>query len=502
MAHKTSDFDRLVQELMNEWKVPGLAIAVIHGDEIYTKGYGVAKFPNEKVTADTLFNCASTSKSFTAGAIALLVEDNDKYPNVQWTTPVSNLLSDDFVLPDPQYTENVTIEDILSHRSGMPGHDSSYLGIHASYPDTPKSVTRNLRNLPLSRPLRTEYQYCNMMYTAASYMVEVLSGESYADFLKSRFWDPLQMSNTYHDISGVESGNAAEHLAHGHVWDEKGESYINVPKHNEPEGQGAGCIYSCVKDYAKWVQSMIKGSGPLPRKAHKELVKPRAIDHLDDEDRMPFYSQSLYALGWYVESYRGHTVIGHDGYVTGFKSLMRYMPEKEWGIVIFGNSNGAGATEDILCGHLIDELLNIPTPERVDWATFRRDRYKKYKEKENEDENKDLPVRPNTASAVSVPLTQFAGKYHNAGYHDLVLKVKDAKLQADCSDRCFGFVLFFEHIFQDVFITEMQDSLDGSKSRIRAEFQRDAGGQLSSLGVAFEEDMKDQLIWFTRVEST
>lgn len=125
---------------------------------------------------------------------------------------MSRLLRDDFVPAGLQYTENVTIEDILSHRSGMPGHDESYLGTNTATPDTPKSVTRNLRNLPL----RSEYQYCNMMYTVASYMVEVLSGEQFAEFLQSRIWDPLQMSNTYHDISGIQARNATALLAHGY----------------------------------------------------------------------------------------------------------------------------------------------------------------------------------------------------------------------------------------------------------------------------------------------
>jgi CubicO group peptidase (beta-lactamase class C family) len=135
MAHNSLEFEKLVLDGLVKWKVPGIAIAVIHGDEIAAKvvqitctseadayqGYGLARLSDEKCTADTLFDCASNSKSFTAAAVALLVHDDDNYPDIQWTTPVSKLLPDDFVLSDPYYTENITIEDILSHRSGMPG---------------------------------------------------------------------------------------------------------------------------------------------------------------------------------------------------------------------------------------------------------------------------------------------------------------------------------------------------------------------------------------------
>ena len=115
---------------------------------------------------------------------------------------------------------------------------------------------------------------------------------------------------------------------------------------------------------------MIKRTDPLPLAAHKELVKPRAIMHEEEEDRIPFYSQALYALGWVIETYRGLTVIGHDGRVSGFNSLMRYLPGLEWGIIIFGNSNGAGDIAEILCWHLVDELLSVPTPERLDWTAL------------------------------------------------------------------------------------------------------------------------------------
>lgn len=142
-THTTAEFDQLVQKTIEDWKVPGVAIAIVHKDEIFVKvflllnlnpkyivvkvkysgsqGYGLASCSGDQVTADTLFDCASLSKSLTAAAVSLLVDDNKKYPGVDWSTPVSRLLRDDFVLEDPYATENVTIEDILSHRSGMPG---------------------------------------------------------------------------------------------------------------------------------------------------------------------------------------------------------------------------------------------------------------------------------------------------------------------------------------------------------------------------------------------
>jgi len=130
--------------------------------------------------------------------------------------------------------------------------------------------------------------------------------------------------------------------------------------------------------------------------------------HEEEEDRMPFYSQALYALGLVVETYRGLTVIGHDGRVPRFNSLMRYLPELEWDIVIFGNSNGAGDIAEILSWHLVDGLLSVPTPERLDWTALQRE----YHEKSKQEEKDRLQPKPlELGFAMSVPLLQYAGKY-------------------------------------------------------------------------------------------
>ena len=115
------EFASHVEDLMREWHVPGLAIAVTHNDSVVSNGYGKASLKSEKpATADTLFDIASCSKSLTAASVGLLIADNDNYPQLQWDTSVSKLLPDDFVMSSDGYTENITVEDILSHSTGLP----------------------------------------------------------------------------------------------------------------------------------------------------------------------------------------------------------------------------------------------------------------------------------------------------------------------------------------------------------------------------------------------
>lgn len=116
-----STFSNKIEALMQQWHVPALAIAICEGEKVSTRAYGYTDLNTSRpCTADTLFDIASSSKSLTAASIGLLVADKETYPEVQWDTPVSRLLPEDFVLADQFYTDHVTLEDIISHRSGLP----------------------------------------------------------------------------------------------------------------------------------------------------------------------------------------------------------------------------------------------------------------------------------------------------------------------------------------------------------------------------------------------
>ena len=116
----TSTFGQHVEALMEIYHLPGLSISICQNDTITSTAFGVSSRKSQKAaTADTLYDIASSSKSLTAASVALLVEDNENFPEVQWTTPLHELLPEDFVMPTPELTQRVTVEDVLSHRTGM-----------------------------------------------------------------------------------------------------------------------------------------------------------------------------------------------------------------------------------------------------------------------------------------------------------------------------------------------------------------------------------------------
>lgn len=116
---ESATFTSLVTDLMSQNKIPGLSIAIIRNDEFASKGYGIANYETgTPCTGDTLFDIASCAKSLTAASVALLVEDKD-YPEVQYEALMSDLLPGDFVMSEQNYTDGITVEDVLSHRTGM-----------------------------------------------------------------------------------------------------------------------------------------------------------------------------------------------------------------------------------------------------------------------------------------------------------------------------------------------------------------------------------------------
>ena len=167
-----------------------------HSFHCFSQGYGISSFPSTPVTPETLFCGASTTKAFTAAAVALLISSSN-YTGLSWDTPISSLIREDFVLPDLYSTEHVTIEDALSHRTGMPAHDASYGGTNEKGEKRGvRDLVRSLRHLPLTAPLRMRFQYCNMMFVAVSHVVETLTGVGLGDFLKENIWEPLGMKST------------------------------------------------------------------------------------------------------------------------------------------------------------------------------------------------------------------------------------------------------------------------------------------------------------------
>ncbi|RAL01227.1 beta-lactamase family protein [Aspergillus ibericus CBS 121593] len=488
-----------VEELMAEHHVPGLALAIVHHDRIASAGYGHACLhPPTPCTPDTLFDIASASKSLTAAAVALLVDDDQSYPEVQYTTPMSHLLPDDFVMPDDGYTQGVTVEDVLSHRTGMPGHDLSYMSPRASQPDDARSVTRNLRNLPVAAPIRSKYMYCNMMYTVATHLVEQKTGQRFANYLEDRFFRPLGMTSTTLQPQRARDRGLGDRIAMGYSWQADDQNYHGFPSPDCPEAQGAGSILTSVNDYIKWVQAMIGRHGPITDTVYKGLILPRIITDPTSEHLDPLTSPTLYAAGWEVRYYRGHLIVSHDGAISGFGTTHFFLPEYNFGGVIFGNSEAGNPVADILARELVDEVLQVPAGDRPDWNSIVFAEWTRSDDPGEEELRQKLCPDAEQSQPQELPLSAYTGEYQHPGYHTLTVAVKDDQLFIDATDRSFGFTLTLDHVCdQSKYIAHLSDFQEGGDVPFLAEFELE-NDRAVRLGLDLEVDLEG-LVWFDRV---
>jgi CubicO group peptidase (beta-lactamase class C family) len=308
--------------------------------------------------------------------MAQLVADNDKYPHIQWTTPVSQLIPEDFVLADEHATQHTTIEDTLSHRTGLPRHDQAYGNNNMSRDIAVREIVRSLRHLPLTAEPRTKFQYCNLMFVVASHVIQSVTGEWLGDLLAAKIWEPLGMKATFFSLQDAQA--ADEELARGYSYpysddddddsDEGGDEkeFREVEWMNLNEVSGAGSVITNVLDYAKWARSLLYKAPPLSPEIHKAIWEPRTLLPTDAEG--PFTGPVAYALGWNTGVYQGYQFYEHTGGMNAFGAELILFPELKYAVTILGNtavtSNFAAKQ---LAFHLIDEKLGVPPKRRFDW---------------------------------------------------------------------------------------------------------------------------------------
>lgn len=268
------------------------------------------------MTPDTLFYMGSTTKSFTAAALSLLVDEANASVPVSFDTPVSSLMRDEFVLSDDWATAHITIEDALSHRTGYPRHD---LSRHA---DTAAQSTRNLRNLPMAAEPRTKFLYCNLMFGAMGHLISVLSGSPLVEFLRERLWEPWNMHDTCLGIDDVEKRGKLEQLAEEYFYNNDTEEFFTTPHVELNAEQGAGAVISNVKDYTKYLRAMMDEAEPISKAGHAALKSPRSVV---DAHQPPFTGPIWYGLGWFSSIADGEQIWFHSGQVNQFISNMLYV---------------------------------------------------------------------------------------------------------------------------------------------------------------------------------
>ncbi|KAL7799198.1 beta-lactamase/transpeptidase-like protein [Trichoderma ceciliae] len=504
----TSKFEGFVLETLDEWKVPGVAVAVIDGDEVYTEGYGYATLPDTPATSETLWYGASTTKAHVAAVLSDLIHSGNYSALSQgWSTPISSIIRDDFVLQDEWATNHITLDDAVSHRTGMARHDASSVSVIDGRPATPKDIVRNLRNLPLAAEPRVTPLYCNLMYVTLSHVIETVTGKWLGDVLRERLWAPLGMHSTKFDLQGAL--DAPEQLASGYVWDLKEEKFQEAPHMTLTEISGAGSVISNVLDYAKWIKSLIHQSGPLSEDVHRDIRSPRV---LWDANLGSGYDLSLYGLGWSRSLHKGHVVYTHSGGIHAFGTEVYWFPDVKYGVVVFGNTGTCHVVEEIIGWKLIDDRLGIPDKDRFDYGA---------KWKKTVDELAALyenavdvlyPERPDPALPSTLAVSELVGTYYDPGYGDITLREEphphtpgEKILVADRPDTTWKFSMHFYHVTGDHWVIYLPAPMySGMRfdEFVAGEFKLGVDGKASGVEVIWVNRMSAMLegkVLFKRV---
>ncbi|KAM5463511.1 hypothetical protein MauCBS54593_007505 [Microsporum audouinii] len=500
-----------IKKLIDSRQIPGISIALVQDGTIASAAFGKSCInPSTNLTPDTLVGVGSAGKSLTATAVALLVRDNENYPQVQFDSAMSSLLPDDFVMCGDNH-KDVTVEDILTHQTGIPGHDFSVLGPNAKQPDDPRSVTRNLRNLSTVAPNRTDFVYSNMMYIVASYLVEYITGMSFSDFLEKHIFQPLGMDSTSLQPERAQAKAAGKGISTSYIRDKRTNKLREAPYADHPEFQGAGQIITTTNDYAKWVKAMINREGPITEDVYDALTESRVQEVLwDDADSE---NPTFYCLGWQVQDYSGHKIVSHDGGEAGSLCVDFFLPELNFGGFIFSNASHAHSAISMIKYQLIDQIIRkqrhgITSGIGISLhSLFESESQSDSDFDDDYDDDiaseKDLirELCPDMAEsqpqAQKLSLNAYVGDYWNSGYRGITMENVDGRIFVDCMDRSTGFTLTFKHIKdQTKYIAYVNEIYGSTDFPIKAEFVLE-NNRATRVGLQLEPRM-EEYIWFER----
>jgi CubicO group peptidase (beta-lactamase class C family) len=439
-------FHDYVNKAMRDWEIPGLAIAIVKDDKIVlAKGYGVRKLGDlAPVDERTLFAIGSSSKAFTTAALAMLVDEG----KLAWDDPATKHLPG-FQLYDPYVTRELTVRDLVCHRSGLERGDLLWYG--SAYDRN--EILRRVRHLKPSWSFRSKFGYQNIMYLAGGQIVASVAGRSWDDFIRQRIFGPLGMSASNTSVTALSASNNVS-TPHAKI-----EAKVQpIPWRNIDNVAPAGSINSNVVDMAQWVrlhlgEGLYQGKRILSSGAIKEMHKPHTI--IDPEPQWMLYMRDAhfmtYGLGWFLHDYRGRKVVQHGGAIDGMSALVAMMPEEKLGIVVLINLSGA-ALHTALVYRVFDAYLGAP--ER-DWSAELLKGLKALQEQQETAQKKTEQARV-AGTTPALALSKYAGTYDNEMYGEMKITEQNGKLVAQFSPAFTGDL---EHWHYDTFQAKWRNPL-------------------------------------------
>jgi CubicO group peptidase (beta-lactamase class C family) len=479
-ADALSGFAEWLESARAAWNVPGVSVAIVRADQVVFSGAAGMRDVDAKLpmTADTLLAIGSSTKAFTTAVLGTLADEG----KVDWDAPVRTYLPS-FAIADEDAARQLTITDLVTHRSGMPRHDLVWYNSDA----TRAELLGHMRYLPSNKGVRAEFQYNNLMYLAAGVVIEQVTSGTWEGAVKTRVLDRLGMSRSvFGPIDAQKDADCAAPYR-------EDEDHLKRVPHRDIRVMGpAGSIYSSAGEMSRWVRAQLSGKAAdaSPLVSPGTLVKLHSVHMHIGGPGAPPEQQTVaagYALGWFVDAYRGHRRLHHGGNIDGFSALVVLFPDDDMGMVILTNMDSA-SLPSLVARHAADRLLKL---DPVDWNAKALAERATAKAQQKEAEAKKQSTRVQGTSPSHL-LADLVGRYEHPGYG-----IVDISASGDALSLAFNRIgAPLQHWHYDVFSCAKNPD-DPTLEDTKVQFLTAMDGSIDSLRVVFDPNF-DPLV-FTRL---
>ena len=423
-------FDKYMSDVLTDWNEPGAGVAIIYkGELVFVKGYGYRDFENKlPVTKNTLFQIASNTKLFTTVAAGMLVEEGV----FNWDKPIKESVPElefynDFL------NSNVTLRDMLGHKTGVSRHDMIWLQSDFSR----KELFERIKYLKPAIPLRQDFIYNNLMYTAVGYSIELKTGLSWEDYVRQNIFAPLEMNNTVFSIAEMQKTKD-----YAVPYNEKRDTTLlyKIPLKEDGASIGpAGSIITSLNDLSHWVIALMnkgkyKNKEVIPAPVIYETLKP-GIAFRNSALEKKGYKERLnvtYGMARNIEVYKGNVVTKHGGALPGFHSQVMILPYDDIGIITFSiGDQGASLGNTIIGYNLVDRLLGL---DQTDWNGRLLSDYSKRK-KSNKKARIKVRLDQIKGTLPTHVLKDYSGTFTNKVYGDFKIDYNNDSLYFNFRNR-------------------------------------------------------------------
>ena len=463
---RLNGIDQEIETLLKSYQAVGLSVAVVKNDKvIYSRGFGYRNLEEKlPTTENTVFPIGSATKAFTASLLGIL-ESKGK---------ISLKEKPSFYIPKLQYYNDkmedlITIEDLLSHKSGLGNLDGSLI----LFPENDRLKTlERLKYLKPNGAINDSWIYSNMGYTIAGTVVEQVTNESWDKNVKSKIFSPLNMHNSFTNLQEMKGTN---NFSFGYgILNEKTEKVLYEEYYSYSP---AGAIKSTSNDMANWILSWLNNGRfnerqVLPENFVKNATNIHNIRPQDGADSNVYLFGD--GFGWRVGSFKGHYKVHHGGNTSGFSSQVVMYPNESLGIAVLTNQQNS-ILPYVIADVITNRLLDLPKTE-----------LDKYPVVVNEINKIDKEVKGiNKDKKPTHKLSEFCGKYSNKGYGTFEIIQENNSL----------FVLFptfkfrLEHLYYDIFeMKQVNEIPQVMNPEFTLNFSTDNNGNISATKINLQSE--------------